>query len=473
MSFRRLTPLTTIEAFREYLRTEGIDMPTDDTVDPEGPLSQPVTVAGHTIGNRFAALPMEGWDCELDGRPSDRTFTRWERIGGGGAKLIWGGEAAAVRPDGRASANQLVVADHTVEDLGALRSRLLEAHDRAQGRNDDLLVGLQLTHSGRYAKPEGVAAPVVAYNHPLLDQRFPGGVRVITDDELDELVEDFVAAAVKAEQAGFDFVDVKHCHGYLAHELLSARHRPGRYGGNLENRTRFLREAVAGIRRRTGLTIGVRLSLADVVPHRPGPDQIGVPEQGPVPYWPGFGSSDDGLRFDLTDAREFLTVMESLGIEMLCATVGSPYYNPHVQRPAAFPPSDGYLPPEDPLRGVLRQLELVRDLKASHPSMTIVGSGYSYLQQWLPNVAQAVVGAGHADVVGLGRMLLSYPDLPADVLAGRPLVPKRICRTFSDCTTAPRHGLVSGCYPLDPAYKTSPEAAEVKLIKKELKGRRP
>ena len=134
----------------------------------------------------------------------------------------------------------------------------------------------------------------------------------------------------------------------------------------------------------------------------------------------------------------------------MCISAGSPYYNPHLQRPALFPPSDGYLPPEDPLVGVARHLAITADLKRYRPSLAVVGSGYSYLQEWLPHVAQAVVRSGAADFVGLGRLALSYPEMPADVLAGRPLDRKRLCRTFSDCTTAPRNGLVSGCYPLDP-----------------------
>ena len=70
------------------------------------------------------------------------------------------------------------------------------------------------------------------------------------------------------------------------------------------------------------------------------------------------------------------------------------------------------------------------------------------------HVAQHEVGAGHVDSVGLGRMVLSYPELPADVLAGRTPDRRRICRTFSDCTTGPRNGLQSGCFPLDEHYKT-------------------
>ncbi len=164
-------------------------------------------------------------------------------------------------------------------------------------------------------------------------------------------------------------------------------------------------------------------------------------------------------------------MLESLGIDLVCSTAGSPYYNPHVTRPAAFPPSDGYLPPEDPLVGVARQVAATARLKALHPNLAIVGSGYSYLQEWLPRVGQRVVRDGGADFIGLGRMVLSYPDLPADVLAGRPLARKRICRTFSDCTTAPRNGLVSGCYPLDPAYKAHPGREQVARIKREMADR--
>jgi NADPH2 dehydrogenase len=115
---------------------------------------------------------------------------------------------------------------------------------------------------------------------------------------------------------------------------------------------------------------------------------------------------------------------------------------------------------------VIRHISVGAELKAHAPKLACVGSGYTYLQDWLPNVSQAVVRQGMVDFIGLGRSTLSYPDLPADVLAGHPLMRKRICRTFSDCTTAPRKGLVSGCYPLDDLYKQRPEAEELKRIKK-------
>jgi 2,4-dienoyl-CoA reductase-like NADH-dependent reductase (Old Yellow Enzyme family) len=107
----------------------------------------------------------------------------------------------------------------------------------------------------------------------------------------------------------------------------------------------------------------------------------------------------------------------------------------------------------------------VREVKQQFAKLPLVGTGYSYLQEYLPNVGQGAVREGWVDFVGLGRMVLSYPDMPADTLAGRTLSRKRICRTFSDCTTAPRNGLISGCYPLDPHYKDLPEREKLVEIK--------
>jgi 2,4-dienoyl-CoA reductase-like NADH-dependent reductase (Old Yellow Enzyme family) len=294
---------------------------------------------------------------------------------------------------------------------------------------------------------------------------------VLSDEELDRLTADFVKAAALARKAGFAFVDVKHCHGYLGHELLSARERASRYGGSLENRTRFLRTIVEGIRAEApGLRIGVRFSIIDAVPYRKDAHGRGVPEGDPAHYAHGFGVVHDGdLETALADARELMRLLEALGVRWVCTSAGSPYYNPHLQRPALFPPSDGYLPPEDPLRGVARQVEATARLKRDFPGIVCVGSAYSYLQEWLPHVGERVLREGKADFVGLGRMVLAYPELPADVLAGRPLDRKRICRTFSDCTTAPRKGLPSGCYPLDPFYAGRPEAAQLKEIKQALR----
>ncbi len=478
-TYPRIASLRTPDAFAQRIEALGIPLGFDETIEqgPSGPLSQPLHLkSGRTIGNRFCVLPMEGWDGTADGRPTQLTERRWRRFGESGAKLIWGGEAVAVQSDGRANPNQLMINERTVGDLARLRETLVEAHRQKFGDTDDLLVGLQLTHSGRFARPHVKTRlePQILYHHPLLDARFgiDPSLPPLSDEAIDRLIERFIEAAKLAYKAGFAFVDIKHCHGYLGHEFLSAVTRPGRYGGSLENRTRFLREIVAGIRTEVpDLDIGVRFSAFDFLPFEPGPDGIGRPtafEGDRYPY--AFGGDGTGLGIDLTEPFAFLDMLAELDIQLVCVTAGSPYYNPHIQRPALFPPSDGYGPPEDPLVGVARQIDVTARLKRHQPALIFVGSAYSYLQEWLPHVAQHVVRTGQADAVGLGRMLLPYPDIVADILAGRPLNRRRICRTFSDCTTAPRHGMVSGCYPLDPFYQRRPEYERLREIKRAQRG---
>ncbi|MGH9230016.1 MAG: NADH:flavin oxidoreductase [Acidimicrobiales bacterium] len=452
--------LRTREAVQARLRHLGLVLAVDPEVDAGGPLAQPLEVVGREAANRFCVLPMEGWDGEADGRPSELVRRRWRRFGASGAGMVWA-EATAVRPDGRANARQLVIDATTVDDLSALRAELVAAHEQAGGRAGGPVVGLQLTHSGRWSRPDGEPRPRVAYRHPLLDDRVgAGAAAVLSDDELDGLVEAFVQAAALAHRAGFDFVDVKHCHGYLAHELLSAVDRPGRYGGDLDGRARFLREVVDGVRAEVpALGLAVRLSAFDLIPHVTGTDGRGVPARpasdGTYPY--AFGGDGSGVAVDLGEAHELIRRCAAWGVSLVSVTAGSPYYTPHIQRPAYFPPSDGYQPPRDPLFEVARLAAVTAELAAAHPGVAVVASGLSYLQQWLAHAGQALVRSGGAALVGYGRMALSYPDLPADVLAGRPLDTRRICRTLSDCTTAPRNGLVSGCYPYDPFYKGLPE----------------
>jgi NADPH2 dehydrogenase len=474
VSFPRIASLKTADALRARLQALGATLSFDEHLlqAPDSPLAQPITAGGLSAGNRWCVLPMEGWDGTLDGHPSDLTRRRWRHFGLSGAKVIWGGEAVAVRDDGRANPNQLVIREDTIGELAHLRETVVVTHRDRFGRDDDLLVGLQLTHSGRFSRPTLAGpAPRTAYRHPVLDQRFEitTDAPVFSDAELDVLVGDFGRAAARAQRAGFAFVDVKHCHGYLGHELLSARTRPGKYGGGFQGRTRFLRDIVGAIHADApGLGIGVRLSAFDMVPYRRGPGEVGIPAVPDAGYVHAFGFTPAAAQGQIDEADQLLRLLPTLGIHWVCLTAGSPYYNPHIQRPAIFPPSDGYLPPEDPLVGVVRQIDATARLKARHPELVIVGSAYSYLQEWTAHVAQCVVRTGKADIVGVGRMVLSYPDLPADVLEGRPLKTKLLCRTFSDCTTAPRNGLVSGCYPLDPFYVAHPQAVELKRIKKEL-----
>src|SRR6266516_1366064 len=509
----RIPTLKTTADFRNHVAALGVDLPCDDQIvtGAASPLAQPVdglTINGKPIGNRWAIQPMEGWDGTTTGGATDEVRRRWQRFGESGAKLIYGGEAMAVRPDGRANPNQLIIVEQNKKDLAELRDILVRAHKERYGTADDLMIGFQLTHSGRFCKPNDKfrMEPRVAYRHPILDKKFNVTIeaQIFTDSKIEQLIECYVAAAKIARDVGADFVDIKHCHGYLLHEFLSAFTRSGKYGGSFENRPRILRDIIAGIRASGNpIELGVRLSAFDFVPFKPDPALSqpgklgpGIPEDFAhcLPYRFGFGvNQSNPVEYDLTETFQFVELCAQLGVKILNLSAGSPYYNPHIQRPAAYPPSDGYQPPEDPLLGVARQINVVRKLRqymtksqaltveaevgswdstlqrfnASTPML--IGSAYSYLQEYLPHVAQYVVRNGWTDMIGLGRMTLAYPNMLADAVEKGALEKKFICRTFSDCTTAPRNGLISGCYPLDKYYAAKPESQMLREIKKAIR----
>src|ERR1043166_8031894 len=463
----RIPSLKTIADFRKHVAARGVELPCEEQIirGPASPLAQPLSVRvnGKLISNRFAIHPMEGWDGTATGGITDDVRRRWQRFGESGAKLIYGGEAMAVRPDGRANPNQLLIVEQNRKDLGELREILVRAHRERYGTAENLVIGFQLTHSGRFCKPNDKQRlePRIAYRHPILDKKFnvTSDAQVLTDAEVEQLVGDYIAAAKIAWEAGADFVDIKHCHGYLLHEFLSAFTRPGKYGGSFENRTLILREIISGIRSSgNGIDVGVRLSAFDFVPFKPDPAVSqpgklgpGIPEDFShcLPYRYAFGvNPNNPLEPDLSETFQFMHLCAELGVKILNLSAGSPYYNPHIQRPAAYPPSDGYQPAHDPLIDVARQIRAVREIKTKAPAgMAIVGSAYSYLQEYLPHVAQYTIRNGWTDLIGLGRMVLSYPNILAEAVEKGALTPKNICRTFSDCTTAPRNGMISGCYP--------------------------
>ena len=323
----RLGTVKSAAAFREHLHSLHLALPCDDEIltGQESPLRQPLARGEIKIGNRIAVQPMEGWDGLADGNPSEHTIRRWQRFGSSGAKLIWGGEAVAVSHAGRANPNQLLAAPHTERGLAKLRTTLIEQHRLTTGSDDGLLIGLQLTDSGRYSRPNthGRPEPRILYHHPILDPRLglTADYPLLSDAEIEDIVESFHRAAVMAQRLGFDFVDIKHCHGYLGHEFLSAHTRKGRYGGSFENRTRFLREVVQGVRSLApGLGVAVRLSAFDSVPFQPDPERSskgkpgpGIPEtkENVLPYRWGFGvNAHHPTEADLSEPVKFLSLLE-------------------------------------------------------------------------------------------------------------------------------------------------------------------
>lgn len=450
-----------VDDLADEARALGLDLPLSNDL---AALREPCQVGGRTVGNRLAIQPMEGCDGKADGSPDELTIRRYQRFGAGGAKLIWG-EAAAVVPEGRANPRQLVADAHHADGLARLLEICRTSHRKAWGEDADLLIGLQLTHSGRYSH----ARPILAQHDPLLDPRTfvdrKAGVMVapdfplLSDDDLGRLQDRYVEAAGIAQRAGFDFVDLKQCHRYLLNELLASRSRPGRYGGSFENRTRFIREVVGRIRSECpGLIVATRLNVFDGIPYQTGPDGTGIPCDHALPVLSAWGTrEDDPSEPDLTEPIALVGQLRELGVAIVNVTMGNPYASPHIIRPFEYAPPDGYETPEHPLIGVARHQRLAARVQRAFPDLPVVGSGYSWLQAWMFHSGAANVRMGRVAFVGVGRGSLSHPDFGRFVLEGRPLDPKRTCRTFSYCTALmrskhnPLGQFATGCPPFDKA----------------------
>ena len=334
-------------------------------------------VNGREIPNRIAVQPMEGCDGTADGKPAELTLRRYDKFARSGAGLIWE-EATAVWEEGRANPRQLWIREENLDAFRAMNDRIREISMKENGFAP--LIIMQATHSGRYSKPEGVPAPLIAYSNPLFEKDSPiPAERIVTDDYLHRLVERMGEAAKLAEKAGFDGVDIKSCHRYLGSELLSAYTRPGDFGGSFENRTRFLRESIAGAK--------AAVSSSFIVTSR-----LNIYDGFPYPY--GFGVNEkDGLTPDMTEPQKLIGILhKELGVSLLDITIGNPYVNPHVNRPADTQP---YPLPEEPLTGVARMLDCTRQIQTAYPDLAVIGSGLSYLRQFAPEVAAGAIREGY------------------------------------------------------------------------------
>ncbi len=413
----------------------GIGFPSGDT----SVLAMPAAVGAKTAPNRLVCQAMEGCDGTPDGRPGELTSRRYRRLAEGGAGVIWF-EATAVLPEARANPRQLYLNERNLDAFRRETDAIREAALKTNGYAPLLIV--QLTHSGRYSKPGGTPEPIIAYNNPLFELNGPlPESRIITDEALDRVNEALVNAAALAEKAGFDGADVKCCHRYLNSELLSAFTRQGRYGGSFENRTRLLRESVAGAKQVCGgdFVITTRLNAYDGFPY---------------PY--GFGVKQDGsLGFDPTEPAALLRALRDLGVPLVNVTMGNPYVNPHVNRPFAMGP---YTAPEDPLAGVARMLHGTAELKKEAPQLMLICSALSYLGSAAPDVAAGFIQNGGFDFAGFGRTVFAYPDFARDILQSGGMRQEKCCICCSKCSEIMRAGGTPGCVIKDaevylPIYK--------------------
>lgn len=447
MSRHKRFRFKTLDEIQATVADLGLDLEFDTDLSP---LARPVAVEGLEIPNALAIHPMEGCDGERDGRPGELTLRRYERFARGGAGLIWF-EATAVEHAGRANPRQLTLTPQTVPHFGDMLAHSLDLARQAAGDAFRPFTVLQLTFSGRYSKPDGKPAPVLAHHDGVLDRAMgiPADHPLITDGELDRLQDRFVEAARLACEAGFDAVDIKSCHRYLLSELLAAHTRRGRYGGSFENRTAMHYRIVERIREEVpGIAVTMRLNAYDGHPY---PWGWGVKESDPtVP--------------DLAEPVQFVRGLYERGMRLINITAGNPYFTPHINRPYDVAVAGGQLPDEHPLVGVARIIDLARQIKHAVPEMVVVATGYSWLRQFLGYAAAATVRRGHADLVGLGRGAFAYPDFARDLLRDGALDPAKCCITCSRCTQIMRDGGRTGCVVFDrdvyrPIYRAGREVA--------------
>lgn len=431
-------PYDNLTQLSEDLKANGITLPLSENLDV---LKQPLTAGPVTVPNRLAIQPMEGCDGDHEtGAPAELTWRRYQRFAEGGAGLIWF-EAVSIVREGRANPRQLMITEENLDDYKRMVAMIKEKSLQKYGYAP--VVIMQATHSGRYSKPDGAAAPLVAYLNPIFEKNQPlDPSRIVTDDYLKSLEEKYAHAAHLAEEAGFDGVDIKACHRYLMCELLSAYLRPGQYGGSFENRTRLFRNAIAAaqgaVSSRTLVTSRMNIYDGFVYPY-------------------GWGvKPDGGIVPDLEEPIRLVRQMnEEWNIPLIDITLGNPYFNPHVNRPYE---QGAYTPPENPFEGVQRACDCIGAVKTAVPAMKIISSAVSYLRQYSGNLAAGMVEQGRADMVGFGRMAFAYPDFAADLLAGRGMDSKKCCLACSKCTELMRSGSTPGCIIRDagvymPLYK--------------------
>ncbi|MFO7637328.1 MAG: FAD-dependent oxidoreductase [Clostridia bacterium] len=417
--------------FKKALESLRVEIPYRETVEKEA-FREPIRVGSKDILNRFCIQPMEGCDGDARGNPSELTYRKYRRFAQGGAGMIWV-EATAVVPEGRANPRQLWINRDSLEGFKRLVREIRDHALDEKGEKQDVFLVLQLTHSGRYSKPEGKAQPMIMHHSPVLDPTH--GLKkdhpLVTDEYLDGLMEKFLEAAGYANECGFDAVDIKSCHGYLLHEMLSAFTRENsRYGGSYENRTRFFTETVQRVKNAIpDMVVTSRLSVADGYPY---------------PY--GWGmKTDESMEPDLAEPLRLIKTLRELGVEMVNVCIGNPYYNPNYERPYDFPIQGFDLPEEHPLVTLERNISLTSGIAKHFPGMTFVTSGTTWFRQMTMNVAARMLEDKSCQLIGLGRMGLAYPDFPNDFFKNGALSMGKVCITCSSCTQMMRDGMVSGC----------------------------
>lgn len=393
-------------------------------------LSLPFLLGDKTIANRICYQPMEGCDGTPDGAPGELTIRRYLRFAEGGAGLIWF-EATAIVPEGRANPRQLYLTEQNVDKFAALVEQIKRICLQINGYEPIIIC--QLTHSGRWSKPNGTSAPLIAYNKPVFEKDVPlPKEAIVTDEYLDSLADRYVSSAKLAKRAGFDGVDIKACHGYLLSELLNAYTREGMHGGTYENRTRLFFDSVSAVSRACGkdFIVASRFNAFDGYAY---------------PY--GIGDSGTPGVPDFTEAAKITADLASRGVSLFNVTMGCPYTNHEVNRPTTLAEQEA---PYTSIDRMLKGAAAVAKAASSATSQAaVVSTGFSYLGALAPHVAAAGIMAGNYSLAGFGRQTFSYPELARDIITTGAMDTKKLCLTCGKCTQLMRNGKTPGCVCFD------------------------
>lgn len=379
----------------------------------------PVTVYGREVKNRIVFHPMEGCDGKENGAIDELTRRRYLRFARSGAGIIWF-EATAVCAEGRANPRQLYLNEETKESFRSLIAEIKKTAIDACGFAPIIIV--QLTHSGRFSKPNGTPEPIVAYRNSHWETGKENQPYVIADDEYCSLIPSkYAEAAHLAQEVGFDGIDVKCCHGYLFNEFLSATQRKGIYGGCLENRTKLYFDCIDSVKNAAkDLFVTTRLNACDCFPH---------------PY--GYGVNDKN-EIDLTETKIIIAELEKKGVELINLTLGNPYLIPHINRPCINAPEDGSV-------GMKRIYGVTKELNEAFPNVKFIASGLSFEGENALDYAAQIISDGVADFAGFGRMTFAYPDFYIDYLKNGRLDKSKVCIKCSKCSQLMRNATVAGC----------------------------
>ncbi len=367
-------------------------------------LSKPIKIGNKTAANRFVVLPSESNDGLDSGAPSERSVERYKKYVEGQAGIVCS-ESVLADIGGRARIHQLYLGDETVDGYARMIDELRKA-------NPEVIFIIQVDHCGSLADPD-FSDPVAIY------PRESHTARLLTDGEIQQFRDKFIHAAVLAHKAGADGVDIKHAHGFFGNEFLQpANTREGRYGGSFENRTRFFREVIAGIKQQVDsddFLLSVRISAYEGVAG-------------------GFGTSGPGeIIEDLSEPIAFARLAQEAGLHLISASAGSAGGNLEI-----LLPTDGF--PD----GVFRHFGWTRTIKQSI-DIPVIGAGYSYLRDGRNNLpgeepagksfvhwAEKNLKDKNVDLVGIARQAIADPLLPKKILNGD-LKSVNWCTMCMDC----------------------------------------